>query len=378
MDRTVLIVTGESSGDLYGSLLARRLKMLYPGVEVYGVGGERMKREGVRLIGAITGAFGLVEALHHLSTLKKNLQGLRDAIDRLRPQIGVLIDFPEFNLRVAEMLRDRGIKVLYYVSPQIWAWRRGRWKKMKRLCDMVAVILPFEEEFYRQKGVRAEFVGHPVMEEIEVIKGGKGYQRESLGLKREVPLVALLPGSRRSELKRHLPLYQEVVEGLLNRLKSIQFVMPLAPGVDEEEFKGDMEVFEAMGVKVLKGRATEALSASNSAVVASGTATLQAALLGTPMVVVYKLSPLTYLIGRLLVNVKYISLVNLLLNRQVVKELIQWEATPERVMKEVLRTLNDDSLRQYMHRSFHEIRTLYEGKNASQRVAELVGECAGW
>ncbi len=377
MADNVLIIAGEASGELYGALLTEELKRLYPEVDIYGVGGEKMEQAGVELIGTVTGAFGLIEALASLGKIKEIFQRVKSFLENRRPRVVVLIDFPEFNLKVAERAHELGIKVLYYVSPQIWAWRKKRIKKIKQVCDKMAVILPFEEKIYKDYGVDAEFVGHPIMEEIERIKGAKTYIREGLSLNAETETMALLPGSRKSELKRHLPLYFEVVRELKKRYQNMQFVLPLAQNLKEEDFLY-LKMLKKLGVNVFKGKATEALMASNFALIASGTATLQAALIGVPMVVVYRLFPLTYLIGRMIVNVRFISLVNILSQREVVKELIQWEANKENVLRELDKIIKDESIRRFMLEQFGKIRKNYEGKMPSLRVAEIVGELAGW
>ncbi len=376
--KKVIIVTGESSGELYGSLLARNLKKQYEGIKIFGVGGDRMRAEGVQLIGEVTGAFGITEAFSSLSKLQQNFDRIVKCLEADRPDVVVLIDFPDFNLRVAKVAKSIGLKVLYYVSPQIWAWRKGRIKKITALTDRIAVILPFEEELYRNSGADCEFVGHPIMEEIETIKGSKEYIREQLGLRPEGNVMAILPGSRNHELKRLLPLYYDVITEFKRSHGEFQFVLPLAPNIDFSEHQAMFRLLKDAGVNILKGRATEALSASDLGLIASGTATLQAALVGVPMVVVYKLFPLTYLIGRLIVDVKFISLVNILMGKEVVKELIQWKATRDNVIRELEKLLYDDSLREYMMESFRQIRQIYQGRHPSERVAELIGELAGW
>ncbi len=377
MADSVLIITGEASGELYGSLLAEELKRLYPEVDIYGVGGEKMEQSGVELIGTVTGAFGLIEAISSLGKIKETFQRVKSFLENRHPRVIVLIDFPEFNLKVAEHAHQLGIKVLYYVSPQIWAWRKKRIRKIKKVCNKMAVVLPFEEKIYKDYGVDAEFVGHPIMEEIERIKGAKTYIREGLNLNADTETMALLPGSRKSELKRHLPLYFEVVRDLKRRYQNMQFVLPLAQNLKEEDFLY-LKMLKKLGVNVFRGKATEVLMASNYALIASGTATLQAALIGVPMVVVYKLFPLTYLIGKMIVNVEYISLVNILSGREVVKELIQWEANRENVLRELDKIINDESIRRFMIDRFSKIRKLYENRLPSVRVAEMVGELTGW
>ncbi len=377
--KKVFIITGEVSGEIYGANLAKQLRQFYPDLKLFGIGAERMKAQQVELFGTITGAFGLTETLGHLKHLKKNLKNTEEALLKERPDVVVLIDFPEFNMKVARMAKQAGSKVLYYVAPQVWAWRRGRIKKIKALCDRLAVILPFEEELFRQASVQAEFVGHPIMEEVQKVKGSRAHLRKGMALEPDTKTVALLPGSRTSELKRHLGLFTEVVQRLRNRYHSIQFILPFAPGLDLEEFSKDIDRLRAMGVITLQGRATECFMVSDTALVASGTATLQGALVGCPMVVVYRLFFLTYLIGRLIIRgVRHISLVNILSGREVVRELLQWHASAENVFRELVRTLEDDNLRSFMKETFQKIRAMYEGRTPSVRVAQMVGELAGW
>jgi len=378
MSGSVYIITGESSGELYGALLARALRSIRDDVRICGVGGERMKAEGVELVAGITGAFGLVEAVSSVRVLRKTLSKITERLRQEKPSVVVLIDFPDFNLRVAREAKSLGIKVLYYVSPQVWAWRRKRINTIKELSDRIAVVLPFEEEMYRAVGADCEFVGHPVMEEIEGTKGSRGFIRERLGLKPDREVLALLPGSRRSELKRLLPLFINVVQRLRSDHPGLQFILPVAPNLSAVDFRQWSGMLEDLEVRVVNRTAVEVFSASDAALIASGTSTLQAALCGVPMVVVYRLFPLTYIIGRLLVNVKHISLVNLLAGREVVRELIQQRANTENVVRELERIKRDEQVRRYMTESFREIRSLYEGKNASSRVAEMVAGMSGW
>ncbi len=376
--KKVLIVSGEASGELYGALLAERLFDRYSDILIYGVGGERMRKAGVKLIGEITGAFGITETFSSLSRLQKNYDSIIRCLDTEHPEVVVLIDFPDFNLKVARAAKERGLKVLYYVGPQVWAWRKKRIRTIVSLTDAIAVILPFEEEIYRKNGARCEFVGHPIMEEILAVKGSRGFIRQSLGLRPDGEVLALLPGSRDSELKRLLPLYLEVVGELSRRYGSLQYILPLAVSVDRKAHRALLGRLQDRGVRLVDGRSTEALMAADYALIASGTATLQAALIGVPMVVVYKLFPLTYIIGRLVVNVKYISLVNILYGGEIVKELIQWKANKSNVLAEIERLIREETVRRNMKKAFNEIRDIYYDKRPSERVAEMTGEIAGW
>ncbi|RMG01947.1 MAG: lipid-A-disaccharide synthase [Nitrospirae bacterium] len=374
MNKEVFISAGEPSGELYGAHLVRALRSVDPDIRVSGVGGEKMRAEGVRLLGEITGTFGLVEAVSSLKHLRDTMRSITSYLREERPSVVVLIDFPDFNFKVAKKAKAQGIPVLYYVSPQIWAWRSKRIHTMKKLCDRVAVILPFEEEIYRREGIPVEFVGHPIMEDVEQIKGSKEFLREEMGLSPERGVLALLPGSRESELKRMLPLYRQVLSLFKERYQAYQYILPLAEGVDEKRFNPELSGLENEGVRIIRGNASKAMYVSDFGLITSGTATLQAALIGLPMVVVYKVFPLTYLIGRLIVDVKHISLVNILAGEGVVRELIQWDATAENIMKELDRLILDDHYRRYMLGVFDKIRQTYEGRNPSLRVARIIKE----
>jgi lipid-A-disaccharide synthase len=397
--KTVMIITGESSGELYGSLLAQALKNRYPDLHILGVGGERMQMAGVELISGISGAFGITELLSALKDLKAAFKRTTEAIKKFMPRVLVLIDYPDFNLKVAEFAKTLGIKILYYVSPQVWAWRKGRVKKIARLIDRMAVVLPFEVEIYRQAGVPCEFVGHPIVEEIETVlesinplsdsfaKGENGgiitsefraFFKASLGLNAHLPLLSLLPGSRPHELKRLFPLMIEFIGYCKEEFSDYQFCVPLAPNTDEGKYSHYLETLTREGVVIKKGESIKVLAASDMSVIASGTATLQAAFLDVPMVVIYKLSPLTYFLGRFFVDVEHISLVNILSKRGVVLELLQQKASPEGIAKELRKLIKDESYRETMIKCFRSIKEPFSGLKASKRVAEIVSEMTGW
>ena len=403
-----MIVTGESSGELYGSLLAKELKSKSPNVHIIGVGGERMKRAGVELISRISDAFGLVEVVSSYSKIKTAFSNTIKAIKEFTPDVLVLIDYPDFNIKVAKVAKSLGVKILYYVSPQVWAWRKGRVKKIAGIVDRIAVILPFEEKIYREAGVTCEFVGHPVLEEIEFVlqsavsnqqsaigdkletlysKPGieemRAVLKTALGLRADKPLLSFLPGSRPHELNRLLPLMIDVVKQCkndpeINSGKDYQLCIPLSPNTDERRYSFYLETLEQEGVVIKKGESVRVLAASDMAVVASGTATLQAAFIEVPMVVVYKLSPVTYLLGKLIVDVKYISLVNILSGREAVLELLQKRAHPEEIIKELKKIMFDTAYREKMLNYYRLIKEPFSDKRASKRVAEMVMEMAGW
>lgn len=373
-----MIVTGETSGELYGSLLAVSLRNRVPGIRILGIGGEKMKEAGVELVSGITSAFGIAEAVSSLRAIRRTLASASQTLIKERPGVLVLIDYPDFNLKLASLAKREKIKVLYYVSPQVWAWRRNRIKKIARLVDKMAVILPFEEEIYKDAGVECEFVGHPAFDEIQGMRTDKDELKDALGLQRERPLLALLPGSRPHELERLLPLTLEVVRRSKKEFGSFQFCIPLAPNTDSAAYGKVIDELREEGVVINKGESLKVLAASDMAVIASGTATLQAVLLGIPFVVMYKLFPLTYWLGKMILKVKHISLVNILSGSEVVKELLQADASPENIMQELRRITADGAYREKMVETFGVVRKMFSGKNASDRVADIAIRMAGW
>ena len=383
---TIMIVAGESSGELYGSLLAKALRKRWPDVNIIGVGGERMKEAGVALVSHISDAFGLIEAVSSLKKIKTAFDNSINAIKRSRPEVLVLIDYPDFNLKVAKTAKSLGIKILYYVSPQVWAWRKGRVQKIASLVNRMAVVLPFEEKIYSNAGLKCEFVGHPILEEIETVLGPhsglRTHLKSALGFDPDRPLLAILPGSRPSELNRHLPLMVNVIRQIRSDTgipseRQYQICMPLAPNTDEKRYGFYLETLKQEGVTVKKGETVKMLAASDMALVTSGTATLQTAFLEVPMVVVYKLSPLTYHLGKHIIKVKHISLVNILSGREVVAELIQHRANPKEIINELKKIMSDGNYREDMLQSYRRIKEPFTGKRASDRVAEIIMEMAG-
>lgn len=370
-----MIIAGESSGELYGALLTRAIRSLWPHVKVIGVGGERMKEAGALVFAEVSSAFGLFEAVSALRKVKRTFSKTIDMLGRIKPDVLILIDYPDFNLRVARVAKKLGIKILYYVSPQVWAWRKGRVKTIGKLVDKIAVILPFEEAIYREKGIPCEFVGHPIYEEIQ---SPLFSAREELGIKEGVPVLSVLPGSRPHELDHLLPVLIRFVRMFKKEYPNYHILLPFAPNLDIQRYKTGIGEFEAEGVQVLFGGSILALSASDMAVIASGTATLQAAFLECPMVVIYKVFPISYLLGRLIIKVKHISLVNLLLERAVVPELIQGRANAGNIMLEIKRLMSDKPYRDGMISALRTLKDIYSGKKPSLRVAQIVGEIAGW
>lgn len=383
----VMIIAGESSGELYGALLSKVLKSRNPELRIAGVGGERMRSAGVELISAIASSFGLIEAIRTFGKIKSTFRKVIAAFGSFAPQVLVLIDYPDFNIPLAREAKRRGIKVLYYVSPQVWAWRRKRVATIGKAVDAMAVILPFEPELYRGTGIQCRFVGHPIMDEIaDVIDVPPSAIKRELGLQPERPVVLLMPGSRPHEVQKLLPVMASAAAALKERSPEYQFVLPLAPNLGSDALAAmncELRKFSHLSL-VATDQSIKALMTADSAIIASGTATLQAALLGVPMAVIYKLSPFTYFVGRLVVKVDHVSLVNILLDKSApgdsglrIRELLQGEANTKNVTEELFRISDDREYRDALVSQMGRVRSLFLGMNASLSVAEMVENLVG-
>ena len=365
------MVAGEASGDLHGATLAHALAALAPGLTVAGMGGPRMAAAGVHILhgierAAVVGGTEVVGRLPALYRIFRDLVGrLRDA----RPRVLVLIDFPDFNLRLARRARRLGIPVVYFVPPQVWAWRRGRLRAMARDVSRVLAVFPFEVGLYQEAGVPVEFVGHPVLDVLPAL--GRPAARAGLAGKRQ-HLIGLLPGSRREEIRRHLPVLLGAAAQIRRRVPRARFVLPLASTIPPETVTGAVEAAD-LGIQVLPGEAYRVMAAADLVLVASGTATLEAACYETPMVVLYRLSPVSYALARLVIHgVTAISLPNIIAGRAAVPELIQRHATPTRLATAALRLLLDDAARVAQRAVLREVRARLGPRGAAERAARAV------
>jgi len=365
----LLISCGEASGDLYGAELVRHLRERVAGLEVLGLGGDRLQAEGASLFAHVRdlAVVGLLEVVSHLRDLRAVFRRVVDEADRRPPDAAVLVDYPDFNLRLARALHRRGIPVIYYVSPQLWAWRRGRIDDIRRSVARMLVIFPFEEHLYRDAGVPVTFVGHPLVSLVHPAADPLALRRE-LGLDPGRPVVALLPGSRPKEVAHNLPPIAASVEALAAARPDLQFVAAVAASLDPSLVRRGL----SERVAIVHDRTHAALSAATAAIVASGTATVEAALLGAPMVVVYRLSPWTYHLGRRFVRVPYYAMVNLIGGRRIVPELIQSDFTAQRVLAEILPLLEDTPARRQMQGDLAEVREKLGAPGASARAADAV------
>ncbi len=369
-----MLSCGEASGDLYAGGLVSSLKQLEPGIEIFGFGGPRMAAAGAHLTGDFRGfsVTGLVEALRVVPRSWRMLKHLGNEAARLRPDVFVAIDFPDFNFRLLPVMARLGIPVVYYVSPQLWAWREGRIETLKKYVGQMLVIFPFETEMYQKAGVPVEFVGHPMVD-LAVPSHDRLDVLRAAGLDSLRPVVALLPGSRRNELTQILPTIADAALLLADRVPGIQFLVARAPSLDDELF-APLESIRSRGVPVatLTEAADDVLAAADCVITASGTATVQAALHGRPMVIVYRLAPLTYNIARRFVRVHLYGMVNLVAGRPIVAELIQDRFTPEAVATEVQLLLQDPARAGEMRQSLAQVRARLGAPGASARAAEAV------
>ena len=372
MTEDVLIVAGEASADLHAARALEELRRLRPGVRAFGVGGPRLRAAGLEALAPAEeiSVMGLGEVLPRIPRILGILRMLARTASERRPRVALLVDLPDFNLRLAKKLTALGVKVVYYVSPQIWAWRPGRAKKIARVVDRMLCILPFEERFYEGTGVRARFVGHPFAERPQPEPPSR--YRAALGLGAARTTVALVPGSRPSELRRIFPTMLDAAERIRARHPDAQFVVPIAPTLDRSAVEPYLASHRTLEVKLVDGRTEEAVGASDAALVKSGTSTLEAALMLRPMVVVYRLAWLSYLVGRLLVRIAHFSLVNILAGRSLVPELLQREASPERMANEVETLLGDASARDAQVEGLRAVRASLGEPGAPRRVAEEV------
>jgi lipid-A-disaccharide synthase len=373
----IMISCGEASGDLYAGALTAELQAREPDAEIFGFGGHRLKAAGGHLIGDYGGlsVTGLTEAIRVVPRSFAMLRRLVDSARELRPHVFVAIDSPDFNFRLLAALRRLGIPIVYYVSPQLWAWRPGRMETMKTYVDRVLVIFPFEEALYRDAGVHVQFVGHPL---VDLAKSGQ--PREAFlherGLVPTAPTVALLPGSRKNELDRTVPIMADAIPLIRARVPDAQFVVACAPNMADSLFAPLVDDDLDADVVLVRDRTDDVLAASDVVITASGTATIQSTLHQKPMVVVYRLSPLTYRLVKPFGHVDMYAMPNLVAGERIVPELIQADFTAERTAAEALKFLTDKELYERTRQALTRVREQLGQPGASARAAEAVLEVA--
>ncbi|MCK9419459.1 MAG: lipid-A-disaccharide synthase [Nitrospirae bacterium] len=374
--KKVMIMSGEASGDLHGANLARELWKQDPAMVIYGVGSKQMQEAGVRMLADAKeiSVVGITEVLTHLGVIYRVYASLKRFLKHERPDLLVLIDFPDFNIKLGKAAQKLGIPVLYYISPQVWVWRKGRIKTIARMVKAMIVVFPFEVPLYEKAGVDVRFVGHPL---TDVVRSDltKEQAKSVFGLDASRRTIALLPGSRKSELTHLLPDMLAAAKILSARFQDLQFILPVAPTLDQRFVRTFMEQC-GVPVRVIEGRVYDVLRASDAAIVTSGTATLETGLMSIPMVIVYRISAITYTILSSMVHagLKHVGLVNIVADERLVPELIQEESTPQHMADAVARMLTDPIYYDQIRAGLEGVRMRLGDAGASARAAAVVRE----
>lgn len=365
----MLIVTGEASGDLHGAHLVRAIKRRLPDAQISGVGGAHLKAEGVALLSSSDelAVVGVVEVLKKLGVVWSVFRKLTRFLKEERPDLVMLVDYPDFNLRLARVAHKLGIPVVYYISPQVWAWRSSRVKLIQRIVTKMIVIFPFEQEFYRRHGVDVEWIGHPLVESVRSSLT-KAQFCEQRGLAPEHPIIGLLPGSRDSEVERLLPVMLAAAQRIRQQQPCVQFVLPVAPPLEQSALFADLPSW----VIPVRQQAYEVIHAADFVITASGTVTVETAILETPMMIAYIVAPLTYWIGSKFIKVRFIGMVNLIAGKKVAKEFIQQAATPDAIAQEALRLLNNPAALADIRRELRLVHQKLGEPGATDRAAAVI------
>lgn len=380
MTSRIMIVAGEASGDLHGANLIHSLRAKIPDLEVCGMGGTELAGQGVDILfdAARVSVVGIFEVLSHLKDILAAQRTLRRHLVAKSPDLLILIDLPDFNLRLAKKAKDLGIPVFYYISPQVWAWRSGRVKTLRDRIDKIGVILPFEEEFFRRHGVDAEYVGHPLLDAVKTSSSRQQFY-ELHAIPGDAMCIGLFPGSRKREVASLLPIFLAAAQIMGNTSSDrLVFLIPQAPTIAARDLEkaGLTEIARQIDIRVLTEDRYDMMAACHAVIAASGTVTLELAILEVPMVVAYKLSPFTYHLGRLLVNLDHFSLVNLIAGHAAVPELLQTAVTPERIAEELTAMLLPEK-RQSMQAALRQVKAKLGSSGASEKAAEVAMRLLG-
>ncbi len=369
--QTVVIVAGEASGDMHASRLARELLKLNPELKLEGMGGQNMRRAGVDILvdNAELAVVGLVEVLANYRTIKAALDKLKQHVKQARPDLLILVDYQEFNQKLAAFAKSIGIKVLFYIGPQVWAWRPKRVYKMGQIVDQMAVIFPFEVDLYQHANVPVEFTGHPLVDEV-VNDKTPAQARELLDLGQQTT-VGMFPGSRKGEVKRLMPIMLKTAKILQAKNPGIQFVLPLAESLDEAILDPYLYEIMDLNINVVRGQAYDVMQACDAIITASGTATLEIALMGIPMTIIYRVSPISYNILRFIVKLDYIGLANIVAGKSIVQEFLQGKAKPKLIAAEIQRILNDSDYNTTIRNELSQVRNKLGDKSGSVHIAQL-------
>ncbi len=374
MKKSILVVAGEVSGDLHAAKVVRAFKVRSPETVFWGIGGHALASEGVELLQHTDrmSVMGIFEVLKHYRFFKAVLREVLAEVEKRRPEAALLVDYPGFNLRLAAELKKRGVKVYYYICPKVWAWNKKRIPKMAKVIDRLLVILPFEVDLFKDTGLQADFVGNPLVEQVDEMLAGEGKALPWQSERR----IALLPGSRRQEIERILPTMLSAAKQLEAKVPELSFMIA-TPSLRIEKLVNEQvsrATEKPARLDVIYGHARELMQQAEAAIVTSGTATLETALIGTPHILVYKTSAFTYWFARTVLIIRHIGLVNIIAGRTVCPEILQHEATPERLAEETLKLLSDTPERKSMLAGYAEVRQLLGTKKAAENVAAILCE----
>lgn len=367
----LMIIAGEASGDLHGANLVAELKKIIPELNCYGLGDEQMRKAGVdiHVNASELSIVGLIEVIRHYPRLRGILKKMRHLLKSSAPDLLVLIDSPDFNLRLAKTAKQYGTKVMYYISPQIWAWRSARIKTIKKCVDMMAVVFPFEVKFYKDAGIPVEYVGHPLLKDAVVTTSrDEFFSNEKLDLDKK--LIGIFPGSRASEIENNFPILIKAASKLSQQRTDLQFITPIASTI-EENFIDRFISHAAINITTTTARIYDVINACDAIAAASGTVTLQITLMQTPLLIVYKVSPLTYLILKRLVSFTFAGITNVIAGREICREFIQNKATPENIAHELEQLLSNQAYIEKMKREMADIREKLGAKDGSTAAARL-------
>lgn len=365
----MLIIAGENSGEKYGASLLREFKKIQPQISFFGIGGNQMASEGAELLFSIRdlAVIGLFEVISHLPRIKRIFRKVRKEVRRRKPLAAVLIDSPDFNLRMAKVLKKQGIPVLYYISPTVWAWRKNRLKIIQKTVSKMMLIFPFEESIYRDHNIPASYVGHPLLERIKVtLPRNEFFKKYALDSQKKI--ISLLPGSRQGELKYHMPVLAKAIEKIKKEFAA-EFILPLAENIDRD-FLSNFIPRNSKDISILEDDLYEAIAYSDLVLSSCGTANLEAALLETPFVAFYRLSPISYRLGLRFIKIRDYSIVNILAGKRIVPELIQDEFNSNELFREARKLLTSETRREEMKEQFKAIKKTLGQKKASQNVAQ--------
>ncbi|NOQ65594.1 MAG: lipid-A-disaccharide synthase [Desulfobacterales bacterium] len=367
-----MIVAGEASGDLHGAVLARELLALDSSMKLSGIGGAGMAATGVTILYDISrlAVMGIIEVISRLKDIRSAMKTLEKQFEMNRPDLLILIDYPGFNLELARRAKKYNIPVLYYISPKIWAWREGRITRIKKYVDRMAVILPFEKKYYKGHGFEVDFVGNPLLDQVQPTLTSNEFKIQ-YGIDHDATIIGIMPGSRKQEIAKILPVFMETALLLNEKIKKCVYLLPLASTLTENDLNEHGVMDDRLDIRIIKENRYETMAACDAAMAASGTLTMELGILQVPMVVCYRISKLTHFLAKPFIKAEYASLVNLVAEKEVVTELLQQEATPENIYREILPLLLNQEARDSMKQELFNVSKQLGEPGASKRTARL-------